>query len=274
MSARWILVSLLLVGCVTVRQGSGVAATERMEIPASVDEVRVRLSMDVTVRAGDSPLVAVTCDDNLIEDVVVAWDEEGRLTLSHASPLWGRPLTDCSAEVVVGSLREVYAQGSGMVMVEGEHRLQAAHVNGSGDLEFFGALSEVERLESTGSGALVVPAAAGCELKVEHTGSGDMTIDALRACEVHVFQSGSGNLGVGEGRADVARVEVLGSGDVLAAGFQAERADLLLTGSGDLEIGVAARVKVRVLGSGDVIVHGQPQEREVETPGSGEVEFP
>lgn len=254
--------SLLLAlapACVVLEfhEGNGVSATELREVGA-FDALANEGGFDVFVTLGEPATVAVTCDENLLDDIEI--EVEGDELVVRST--WeGRavsllPRTECFVQVVTPDLRALVASGSGDVALSGPSAvsLDAITVSGSGDV-------------------LVSAPLVALQLSVVSTGSGEAALDQVSVSGLALVSTGSGGLSVNGGDAGALELQGTGSGDVLVAGVQTESAQVLLTGSGDGEISVNRSLEATLTGSGDLTVWGDPAQRDLTETGSGEVRF-
>ena len=247
-------------GCavISIHEGDGVSVTDVREVGA-FDSVSNQISVDVAITYGPTHAAAVTCDQNLV-DLIVLSVEGGELTVEteREKGQWVQlsPATDCVVEIVTPELDRLQATGSGDVSVVGDtgFALSEVSVTGSGDVLVY------------------VPVSTG-SFDASVTGSGTMELDNLSA-DVATFDStGSGGLSVGAGTAGLLTLHDTGSGDILVRGVVAEEVDAKLTGSGNGEVTATLQIEAKTTGSGDLTVWGAPAQRDVDSSGSGEVLF-
>lgn len=251
---------LLLPGCLVleVHRGNGVSATEERAVGA-FDGVSNEIGLDVRVTLGEVPSVRVTCDENLLADLITEV-EDGVLVVHTRQDGWSSanllPQVDCVVDVAASALTSLSTSGSGDLTVAGEvpQALSDISSSGSGDI-LVSAPIEVDRLDAGSSG------------------SGLITLGAVDAHQVHLSSSGSGDVAVGEGAAVGLDLDSSGSGDLLARGLLAEEVQVWLSGSGDAEATATVAVRGGLSGSGDLTVWGAPAERDVQTSGSGDVRY-
>lgn len=128
--------------------------------------------------------------------------------------------------------------------------LEAASVNGSGDLEITGFNGGDFDANVNGSGNISLMNAVVGDLSIDVKGSGDVTAS---------------------GTCDELDVEVKGSGDVSARDMQCASGDVGIMGSGDVDVHLNDSIDVAIMGSGDVNVWGNPGQVKSRTMGSGDV---
>jgi hypothetical protein len=126
----------------------------------------------------------------------------------------------------------------------------------------------------TDGGPAEAAAAAPVErLEIEVSGSGDVALRGLAAQRLEVEVTGSGRVQLQGEVGGTAEIEVTGSGDAELRRARARRVVAEVTGSGRVVAHAREAAVVEVTGSGDVVIYGDPQRREVEETGSGQVRF-
>jgi len=164
---RTALIALLLVlpACVGTQIGSGTPATVDRDVEGTTAFVNSTF-VDVFVQPGaERSRIELTCDDNLIDDLVAEVNEEGQLELRV---LEGRRLMsrlDCTATLEVPLLIALGQEGSGDIEVEGD-------------------VPELESVQTTGSGSIVVRGVAPAVKSVRSEGSGGVGLTGISSCEL------------------------------------------------------------------------------------------
>lgn len=224
-----ILSCLAMNACVLhVDVGSGNLTTRSVEVP-SFDRVTTRNFLDVQIAPGAVQAVAVTCDDNLHENIEVfvdkgalVFDSVGSLNI-HASP-------GCRAQVTVPTLRGAKIRGSGNVQVTGvpcdEMHLETY---GSGDIHYAGQCTRM-RVKTSGSGDVRLQGQSQ-RLSLQSRGSGDIDAGAWIAQDASATTLGSGDLSLHVERSVIATSR--GSGDIQISGPAPQR-QIKSSGSGDV----------------------------------------
>lgn len=246
---------LVLPACsFTIVQGNGDTTTVVRNVEAS-DAVRLAGGFDaVVVTDGDLDVVEITCDSNLIDHIVteVVGDE---LVLRPVQGESLNPRGDCWVDVKLSQPP------------------RALDVSGSGRLDALGRLPDLQEARVSGSGELVVEDGADiCDLQARVSGSGSLDLGALTGCALDSNVSGSGEL-TASGIVASLEAGISGSGDLELHGLTTASADISVSGSGDATVTVTEALRARVSGSGSIEVHGNPNTRDVDVSGSGEVEF-
>jgi hypothetical protein len=197
-------------------KGSGVRV-EKTRALGAFSKLRIEGPFDVKLTQAGSDQVTVVADEN---SLVVRMKRDAGFTTRSA------PVVRVDARV-----------------------LQAATVNGSGDLT-------VERLK-------------GESFSLHVAGSGDVHVGLVELKDLSVSISGSGDVRLA-GRAEQQSWTLSGSGDVDARALAGRTAKVSVNGSGDVALGVTEQLDVQLSGSGDLSYAGRPQLRQ-SVSGSGEI---
>lgn len=263
----------ILTACGDPFEPSGVIVEDKRPTE-SIDSIVNRTSMFIDVfgfegRSG----VVVRCDENL-NKYIKTDRRNGLLEIQLSNPNVVLP-DECQIAVDAQLLRSFTQEGSGDVILHKELiMLENVKHRGSGviNVRRIADVNEFE-LESEGSGDVVVGEGAPYRMNVSLDGSGDVEFSNLMSTSIQIETAGSGDVFASD-QFDIEEIEVYstGSGAVDTSLVVARRALVNeASGSGNIEVYAASRVKVDLSGSSVVEVYGQPQEREVEISGSGEV---
>jgi hypothetical protein len=206
--------------------GDGKKVTQQRTV-GEFQAVRLEGSLDVEVKVGAPPAVAVTIDENLQPLVETRLDGDTLVVTTTGSMSYhgeGR------VELTTPSLRAFAVRGSGDAVIEGGQGDLKLSVDGSGDLTWRGAAGKLSA-DIAGSGDVALAGTADLAI-LEVAGSGDIKARDLAARSAEVGVAGSGDVEVTlAGGTLVARVA--GSGDVHWYGTaQVERASV--AGSGEI----------------------------------------
>ncbi len=129
--------------------------------------------------------------------------------------------------------------------------LEELKVNGSSDITFKETLiTKAFELKINGSGDVILPIETK-NLEIKINGSGDVNLS---------------------GTSQDTEIGINGSGDINAQELQSQTAEVKINGSGNVRLGVEKALEAKITGSGDVIYYGSPQDLEVKSVGSGNVE--
>jgi hypothetical protein len=123
-------------------------------------------------------------------------------------------------------------------------------MSGSGDIEAAEVDADSLRCMLEGSGNIMVESIDNTYLECKLAGSGDITSD---------------------GKTDSSYVWLGGSGNIIMDALQAGSARYILEGSGDIRAWADDYLYIRLLGSGDVYYRGDPDEKDIDIDGSGEI---
>lgn len=271
--APWLFVSLLVPACVVARVGDGKPATLTRSVgDASALSLENFLDTTVTVDASAEPTVAISCDASLLDDITTEVEGD-TLRIHNARNEALLPQSECHAEVTLRALDAVSGSGSGTVLLATEAPTLAEIVlSGSGGLRSHERVGGLEAALVEGSGDLDLDLVDACDVVLEGSGSGELRIAALTACAIVATGTGSGDVVLG-GAGDEARVTLTGSGDFGHRGLVVGSAWITASGSGDAEITATDYAGVTLTGSGDARVFGDPPQRDVTATGSGQADF-
>lgn len=258
--ARTVFLSLLpaiVSGCIVIKvqEGNGVPATEEREV-GEFSGVMNTTGFDVHVLLGAEASVAVTCDENLIDEVETRV-ESGVLVVSeaeHGLDTWTIfPHADCFVQVVTPDLESLTATGGGDLDLVGD-----------------GPVS-LRAVEATGGGDLLVDASIVTdELDGLASGGGDLLLGVVQADAVHLIGSGGGDISAGQGATERLEVLASGGGSVLVRPLVGQHVEVTISGGGDVEVTATESLDARLSGSGDLTWWGDPATRDVQATGSGE----
>jgi len=143
------------------------------------------------------------------------------------------------------------------------------HVYNHERIEIFISIPEVEGLEVTGSGKIVVKDAFEAEkLYLTISGSGDIE-GSVSGKNLSGEINGSGNIDV-DGMANQAKLQINGSGN-MKLNKAIRFADVEINGSGYIKLEPIEKLDVDINGSGTVEYVGNPKQVEQEVNGSGKI---
>jgi len=156
-----------------------------------------RTFLPTTVSVGDASEVAVTCDDNLLDEFVVDVID-GALVLRQADPLVSLDTrVDCSADVELPTLEGVINGASGPMTLAGDFGdLREVRVSGSGALSSTGTLdglggADIATITVSGSGSLGTEGFVVNEVDLTLSASGHAVLTATTLATITVSGSGS-----------------------------------------------------------------------------------
>jgi hypothetical protein len=144
-------------------------------------------------------------------------------------------------------------------------------VKASVPIEISVTCTNIERIYNNGSGnVLTTNTLKADDFDVENTGSGNMVL-TLRADDLDIENSGSGDITL-DGDATDLTVENSGSGSFNSFSMKVFNADVSNSGSGSLMVSVKDKLEAELSGSGDIRYKGDPQEINLKSDGSGNIQ--
>jgi hypothetical protein len=141
----------------------------------------------------------------------------------------------------------------------------------TGTIKVYVTYKELEAIHSSGSSTVV----CNSELKANnfelHTsGSGNIKISSLDTGELNMHNSGSSDVDVA-GTAKRQILSISGSSKINAFDLKSEESKVNISGSGNVNINVTQSLEARVSGSGDIRYRGNPDIRNIQVSGSGNI---
>ncbi|WP_308597937.1 head GIN domain-containing protein [Massilia sp. BJB1822] len=226
------------------------AASEERKVSATTTMVELSGPIDLTLRQGSKPMLIVRGEQRMLGNVETEQDGatlhigiKGML-LHHRRPL--------QVELVLPSLKELEVHGSGDSSVTGfSGDTLSLQLHGSGNVNFNGRYREVE---------------AGVH------GSGDLNLNTGSSEKVELQMVGSGQI-KSSGSCRELSAELTGSGDLDARHLASDKVSVHLKGSGTTQVFARHSAELVLRGSGDISVFGNPDMRNVNRTGSGEVNW-
>lgn len=201
--------SVLLAGCATLKEGSGVEASETRDLDA-FSRISLTGEADVVVTIGEPQTVTVRGDDNLLADVETGIDD-GTLEISDPSSVDLEPRAGLTVEITVPQLQDVEVSGSGNVSAEGVRGdLFRSEVSGSGSVEASGTVDRAEA-EVSGAGNILFAELVARDAVAEVSGAGTIEVHATEFLDASV--SGAGDITYTGDPEQVER-DVSGAGDI------------------------------------------------------------
>ncbi|MEO7493716.1 MAG: DUF2807 domain-containing protein [Massilia sp.] len=227
-----------------------VVENQARAVTNNVNAVDLDGPIDLTVRQGAVASLSVRGEQRLLAQVVTTLDGDtihigtrGMLLL-HRRPL--------QAVLVLPSLASLEVRGSANSDVNGfSGEKMSIVLSGSGSMVFNGRYRA---------------------LAATQNGSGSLDLNGGNSDKVEAELHGSGSL-TAAGTAHELKAQLNGSGNLDAEHLRVESATLELNGSGSATVSASRKLDAEVHGSGNATVLGKPQERKVETRGSGGVSF-
>lgn len=137
-------------------------------------------------------------------------------------------------------------------------------------VKFYITSPSFEALSINGSGDILGQNELKSEnLKLSVKGSGDLTLE-LDAEDLEVKIMGSGDIKL-EGKCKSQDISIIGSGDYSAKNLKSQNANVSVNGSGDASLFVKKNLDAKVTGSGDISYWGNPETKQTQVTGSGDI---
>jgi hypothetical protein len=127
-----------------------------------------------------------------------------------------------------------------------------------GKIRYTLLLRDLEYLNASGVGSIVVPALKTARFEVSQSGAGSIDIRGLDTEELQVSLSGVGSLDVA-GRAARQKVDLSGAGSYHARKLESQVAGVKVSGVGSADVSVAEELDARISGTGSIDYHGSPR---------------
>jgi hypothetical protein len=185
--------AISLIGLPSI-QGSGVAKDENRAVDAfhAVDAANA-VQVNVTVKAGATPRLKISGDDNLVP-LVESVVRDGTLVLRLKENSSISPKLPLLAEVVTGDLDRVEASGASNVKVKGEVKVDqfTATSSGAASVSVESIASSKAVASATGASHVVLLGTAK-SLKVDASGASEVKAESLDVEDAEVSISGASN---------------------------------------------------------------------------------
>ncbi|MEM6766003.1 MAG: head GIN domain-containing protein [Bacteroidota bacterium] len=140
-------------------------------------------------------------------------------------------------------------------------------------LNVYVRMGELSLISSSGASDVYAETELESEnLELSSSGSSDIKLGVVKAESVRVKISGASDVRM-SGSADEIQIQVSGSGDFKGYEFKTKRGKVSVSGAGDAYVHVTESLVASASGSGDVRCKGQPQKRNVNVSGAGDVSF-
>jgi hypothetical protein len=174
-------------GSSVTTHGSGSAATEHREL-ADFTRIELAGTNRVTVRVGAAQSVAVTADDNLLDQVTTTV-RGGNLVIGDRGSFTVE--TPMSVAISVPSLDGVTLSGTGAMTVEGVTGTEfVADLFGTGALKVSGTADRLTAVLS-GTGTLDLPDLVAREVTARLDGTGEIHVHATSSLDATLTGTGS-----------------------------------------------------------------------------------
>ncbi|MES2075414.1 MAG: head GIN domain-containing protein [Pseudomonadota bacterium] len=215
-----------------------------------VTVVELNGPIDLTLRQGSTPYLKVRGEQRLLGNIETV-QEGGTLHIGTKGMLLHhrRPL---QVELVLPALEQLDVRGNGDSTINGFSGASISlQLYGSGNVNFNGRYKQV---------------VAGVH------GSGDINMNTGNSDMVELQMVGSGRL-VSAGACKELSADLSGSGDLDARHLASDKVRVHLKGSGTTQVFARRSADLELRGSGDIRVYGNPDQRNVNRTGSGEVSW-
>jgi len=209
--------------------GSGNSASEERGVGA-VTEVSLSGIGNLTIRAGDTPALSVTADDNLLP--LIETETSGKkLSIHTKSGFSLRPNSPISITLTLPKLEKLNVSGSGNATAE---RINGDNLtiklSGAGNATLHEVTCKTLTLSLSGAGNARLDGGAE-KVTARISGAGDIDAAALKVGTADVQVSGAGNASVWA--TDELKVRVSGAGDVKYKG--SPKIDQKVSGAGSVK---------------------------------------
>ncbi|WP_432377646.1 head GIN domain-containing protein [Duganella sp. P38] len=224
--------------------------SETRKIDAMATSVELSGPIDLILTQGPGASLKVRGEQRSLGNVET--EQDGRDLHIGTKGMLLNPRHRLQVELVLPSLEELIINSSGDTKVSGfngEHMELQLH--GSGNVHFSGRYRD---------------------LSVGAHGSGNLNLNAGSTEHVELVLVGSGQI-TASGSCKVLDAELTGSGDLNARNLAADTVTVNLRGSGTSHVFAKQSAELTLRGSGDIRVLGNPNQRNVNRTGSGEVSW-
>lgn len=146
------------------------------------------------------------------------------------------------------------------------------NLNPSRKIKILIPFTELEELETSGSGSLVSKKKIESDkLSIDVSGSANLNLLVAVYRSLKISKSGSGNISI-EGQAEYLKLDSSGSGKFSGEKLSVNDVAINLSGSGEIRIACKDEIKAKVTGSGNIFYKGNPTKVDTKIKGSGKIE--
>lgn len=225
-------------------------SSETRKIDAMATVIDLNGPIDLILTQGQAASLKVRGEQRSLANVETIQD--GRDLHIGTKGMLLNPRHRLQVELVLPSLEELIVTGSGDTKVSGFNgeRLEL-QLRGSGNVNFSGRYRD---------------------LNASAHGSGNLNLNAGSSENVELAMVGSGQI-TASGSCKALNAELTGSGDLNARHLAADTVTVNLRGSGTSHVFAKQSAELTLRGSGDIRVLGNPNRRNVNRTGSGEVSW-
>jgi hypothetical protein len=204
---------------VSGERGSGRLVTETREV-SDFDSVQFSTFGDVTIRQGESESLVIEAEDNVLP-LIVTEVRNGRLVIEY-------PERFERSVVPTRSIRYTLT------------------------------VKNLDDLDHTGAGAILVQDLTTPSLTVTLSGAGNLNLEDLEAEQLAFTLSGAGNLNA-SGKVDREEITLSGFGNLEAGDLESRTAEVTVSGAGSASVWAVEELKVYISGAGSVDYYGDPE---------------
>lgn len=235
----------------------------------SFQTIQNNSSVDILLLQGNSFEVKIEADSEIISYIDTE-ERNSTLYIDVKKRPGSRKIKVMRAIITVPNLNVIRINGSGDVVSMNQLNFPRFSItlNGSGDAELELKCKEFESYLN-GSGDLLVEGVNGsCEIHV--AGSGDMKGKNFQLSNLKITNRGSGDIKL-SGKADEVNIYSNSSGDIHCFELPCNKAEIHCYGSGDVSLWVIQSITGSIHGSGDIRIKGNPNNRNIQKQGSGDI---
>ena len=235
-----------------VIEGSGNISSEDREVQ-NFDRIQLTGAGDVIITQGQTELVIVEADDNLLPYIETEV-RTGKLVLGFTDEVSDKNIRPSRAIKFYVNLIDI----------------TTLEISGAGDVSSDSLNTERLKVEVDGAGDVTFDRLTADQFDIEVDGASDVQVEQLSAQDVDVNINGSANIRL-SGDTYEQNINIDGSGDYLADDLHSQLTDITIQGIGDITVWTVDNLAVHIPGTGTVRYYGDPVVR-FSDPGNGELE--
>jgi len=230
-------------------RGDGDMMTETRRVTA-FHEIKNTTSFDVIYRKADTLGISISAEQNILDYIETnVYDNCLEIRTSPASVCLDYTQRPVLT-ITSPSLDKIISTGSGAMLAD---KMTA----------------ETAYAKNTGSGDISIEKTSGDNAELIVTGSGNIEIKEAVCANSDFLISGSGDIDV-SGECDDSHLKITGSGNIYASDFITNSASVIITGSGSAFTSIVEYLNGLISGSGNIYVRGNPEIDQTLT-GSGRI---
>jgi hypothetical protein len=235
-----------------VIEGSGDISSEDREVQ-DFDRIQLTGAGDITLAQGQTEVVIVEADDNLLPYV----ETEVRA---------GTLILGFTDEVADKNIRPSQPIKFYVNLID----INGLEISGAGDVYSESLDTERFKVEVDGAGDITFDRLTAEQFDIEVNGASDIHVEQLATQDVDVNINGSASIHL-SGDTYEQNIYIDGSGDYLAADLHSQLADITIQGIGEATVWAVDNLTVHIPGTGTVRYYGEPIVS-FSDPGNGELE--